>query len=67
VSFDAIILCVVSQKVFVVDVAVQFVIDSVRVLLDTPSYICYNHANVYLANVFSASLPAYWSVRGLIG
>jgi hypothetical protein len=37
VSFAAIALCVVSQRVFSV-VSVHFVIDSVRKLLDTPSY-----------------------------
>jgi hypothetical protein len=37
VSFGAIILCVASQRVFFV-VVVYFVIDSVRKLLDTPSY-----------------------------
>jgi hypothetical protein len=36
VSFAAIILCVASQRVFIV---VYFVIDSVRKLLDTPSCI----------------------------
>jgi hypothetical protein len=36
VSFAAITLCVASQRVFVV--VVYFVIDSVRKLLDTPSY-----------------------------
>jgi hypothetical protein len=35
VSFAAITLCVASQRVFVF---VRFVIDSVRKLLDTPSY-----------------------------
>jgi len=39
VSFAAITLCVASQRVFIV-VSVYFVIDSVRKLLDTPSYIC---------------------------
>jgi hypothetical protein len=34
VSFAAITLCVASQRVFIV----YFVIDSVRKLLDTPSY-----------------------------
>jgi hypothetical protein len=34
-SFAAIILCVASQRVFVV-VSVYFIIDSVRKLLDTP-------------------------------
>jgi hypothetical protein len=37
VSFAAITLCVASQRVFVV-VVVYFVIDSVRKLLDIPSY-----------------------------
>jgi hypothetical protein len=36
-NFAAITLCVASQRVFVV--VVYFVIDSVRKLLDTPSYI----------------------------
>jgi hypothetical protein len=35
VSFASITLCVASQRVFVV---VDFVIESVRKLLDTPSY-----------------------------
>jgi hypothetical protein len=37
VSFAAITLCIASQRVFIV-VSVYFVIDSVRKLLDTPSY-----------------------------
>jgi hypothetical protein len=37
VSFAAITLCVASQQVFIV-VSVYFVMDSVRKLLDTPSY-----------------------------
>jgi hypothetical protein len=37
VSFAAITLCVTSQRVFVV-VVVDFVIDSVRKRLNTPSY-----------------------------
>jgi hypothetical protein len=36
VSFDAITLCVASQRVFIV--VAYFVIGSVRKLLDTPSY-----------------------------
>jgi hypothetical protein len=36
VSFAAITICVASQRVFIV--VVYFVIDSVRKLLDTPSY-----------------------------
>jgi len=42
VSFATITLCVASQRVFVVVVVVvvvYFVIDSVRKLLDTPSYV----------------------------
>jgi len=39
VNFVAITLGVPSQRVFVVDI-VHFVIDSVRKLLDTPSYRC---------------------------
>jgi hypothetical protein len=39
-SFAAITLCVASQRVFVVVVVVvDFIIDSVRRLLDTPSFI----------------------------
>jgi uncharacterized protein HemY len=39
VSFATITLCVASERVFVVVVVVvYFVIDSVRKLLDTPSY-----------------------------
>jgi len=37
VSSVAITFCVASQRVFIV---VYFVIDSVRKLLDTPSYVC---------------------------
>jgi hypothetical protein len=37
-SFAAITLCVASQQVPIVVVVVYFVIDSVRKLLDTPSY-----------------------------
>jgi ABC-type uncharacterized transport system fused permease/ATPase subunit len=38
VSVAAINLCVASQRMLVVAVVVYFVIDSVRKLLDTPSY-----------------------------
>jgi len=36
VSFSAITLCIASQRVFMI--VVYFVIDSVREILDTPSY-----------------------------
>jgi hypothetical protein len=39
VSFASITLCVASQRVFIAVVTVYFVIDSVRKLLDIPSYI----------------------------
>jgi hypothetical protein len=45
VSFAAITLCVASQRVFV-DV-VYFVIDSVRKLLDTPTYITYMYFSIH--------------------
>jgi hypothetical protein len=45
VSFAAITLCVASQRVFVV---VYFVIDSVRKLLDIPSYILHGTEADYL-------------------
>jgi enhancing lycopene biosynthesis protein 2 len=40
VSFAAITLCAASQRVFVA--VVDFVIDSVRKLLDTPSYLLFS-------------------------
>jgi hypothetical protein len=39
-SFAAITICIASQRVFIV-VSLYFVIDSVRKLLDTPSYFCH--------------------------
>jgi hypothetical protein len=50
VSFAAITLCVASQRVFIL---VYFVIDSVRKLLDTPSYIFvlyFSHSSTYVWN-----------------
>jgi hypothetical protein len=38
VSFAAITLCVAFQRVFIVVIVVYFVMDSVRKLLNTPSY-----------------------------
>jgi hypothetical protein len=38
VSFAAITLCVASQRMFIVIAVVYFVINSVRILLDTSSY-----------------------------
>jgi hypothetical protein len=39
VSFATITFCIASQRVFIV---VYFVIDSVRKLFDTPSYVCFS-------------------------
>jgi hypothetical protein len=60
VSFAAINLCVASQRVFIVDVVVYFVIDSVQKLLDTPSYftftlILYYYLRIILPSGFFAS------------
>jgi hypothetical protein len=52
VSFAAITLCVASQRVFVV----YFVIDSVRKLLDTPSYI--SHEDLYILSIFCMKVVA---------
>jgi hypothetical protein len=54
VSFAAINLCVASQRVFIV--VVYFVIDSVRKLLDTPSYLVR----------ISARLPAILMIFALL-
>jgi hypothetical protein len=48
VSFAAITLCVASQRVFIV--VVDFVIDSVRKLLDTPSY-CALQTAIFKSNI----------------
>jgi len=40
VSFAAITICVAFQRVFIV--VVNFVINSVRNLMDTPSYSCFS-------------------------
>jgi hypothetical protein len=47
VGFAAITFCVASQRVFIV-VSVYFVIDSVRKILDTPSYIAIGQIRIYL-------------------
>jgi hypothetical protein len=60
-SFAAITFCVASQRVFVV-VVVDFVIDSVRKLSDTPSYteywahICYQQHWICDADIGISSL-----------
>jgi hypothetical protein len=60
VKFAAITLCVASQRVFIV-VSVYFVIDSVRKLLDTPSYMVWTH--VVMGKLwFRSWCDGLWSV-----
>jgi hypothetical protein len=63
VSFAATTLCVASQRLFVV--VVYFVINSVRTLLDTPSYVCmyvcmYVSVCTYLICEFFYSWQHFW-------
>jgi hypothetical protein len=51
-SFATITLRVASQRVFIV-VSVYFVMDSVRRLLDTPSYLAYYYLLRYLLGIFN--------------
>jgi hypothetical protein len=46
VSFAAITLCIASQRVFIVE-RVYFFIDSVRELLDTPSYVIMSYTGTF--------------------
>jgi hypothetical protein len=63
VSFATITLCVVSRRVFIV--VVYFVIDSIRKLLDTPSYICPRTTERWLAElVFVIFKPLSLSLLG---
>jgi hypothetical protein len=58
VSFAAITLCVASQQVFVVvaaAAAAYFVIDSVRKLLDTPSYTVESKQTFQICNDYHVS------------
>jgi hypothetical protein len=70
VSFTAITLCVAFQRVFV---AVYFVIDSVRKLLDTTSYsviLCIDHNGIdhfqLRKNVAFLHLCVFISVTGML-
>jgi hypothetical protein len=54
VSFAAITLCVASQLVFIVAVVVvYFIIDSVRKLLDTPTYDAPHYVILIILPLFS--------------
>jgi hypothetical protein len=64
VSFAAITLCVASQRVFVVFVA-YFVIDSVRKLFDTPSYIIL-YRNVVGLKASLGPFTNKWLINGHI-
>jgi hypothetical protein len=65
VSFAAITLCVASQRVFVVVVVVvivgvvDLVINSVRKLLDTPSYVSSSSSVLLRKIVSTTSHPSY--------
>jgi len=50
VSFATVTLCVASQRVFIV-VILYFVVDSVRILLDTPSQ--------FVKGVFEGNVPTF--------
>jgi hypothetical protein len=62
VSFAAIILCVASQRVFVIAafvVVVYFVIDSFRKILDTPSYVI---MKIQMSVSFSSNMEVFGSL-----
>jgi hypothetical protein len=66
VSYSAITLCAVSQRVFTV-VSVYFVIDSVRKLLDTPSYVEISATDLlflqsYFLWIFSDHADKHWDM-----
>jgi hypothetical protein len=54
VSFAAITICVASQRVFIV-LLVYFIIESVRKLLDTPSYFQWNVRTLRASKYFNQS------------
>jgi hypothetical protein len=65
VSFAAITLCVASQRVFIVVVIIYFVIDSVRKLLDTHSYIrVINDLRVAVQSQFPKTVSEFWCQWG---
>jgi hypothetical protein len=64
VSFVTITLCIASQRVFIV-ASVYFVIDSVRKLLDTPSYLLFDvtQGDLYVGWASALStLVTVWSI-----
>jgi hypothetical protein len=63
VSFAAITLCVASHRVFVV--VVYFVIDSVRIHLDTPWYFSLRHRVQIGSGIHPASYPTYTGGGGV--
>jgi hypothetical protein len=58
VSFAAITICVASQRVFIV-VRVYFVIDSVRKLLDTLSYVYVPLGRIIIYSLFTISFQSH--------
>jgi hypothetical protein len=65
VSFAAITLYVSCQRVFIA-VSVYFVIDSVRKLLDTPSYPWWAASTAYTAVILVTVLPVKWNKRDCV-
>jgi hypothetical protein len=63
VSFAAVTFCVSSQQVFIV-VSVHFVIDSVRKLLDKPTYIYVGNSRLQTVDVgelIGTATANHWS------
>jgi hypothetical protein len=63
VSFAAITLSVASQRVFIV--VAYFVIDSVRKLLDTPSYTTLPLKIIIITTKVKHKMKAYWGSGGI--
>jgi hypothetical protein len=66
----AITLCVASQRVFIIVAVVQCLIDSVRKLLNTPSYFLPSHQRIHTSSqpnvAFQISLPWRRSVQVMV-
>jgi hypothetical protein len=59
VRFAAITFCVASQRVFIIIIVIYFVVDSVRKLLDTSSYIRVNVQFVAHILLYKMKLPKH--------
>jgi hypothetical protein len=58
-DFAAITLCVASQRVFIV-VSVYFAIDSVRKLLDKPSYFAFQSLKIFVLKNYVTQREILW-------